>query len=436
MEQSVNGLSFSLGQDKGGVCSMQVTVTQPIVMALYTRALSFYCRSVQAPGFARGAVSTAYVDLAYRPHVLGHVQELLLQYCIISYLCDELIRNRVIVVGDPQLASVHVQPNEDALFEFSFMPTTVIAQKQWIYAPFKAPTRRNYKDIDKQVICFAEEEDKKRTAMGENRGVQMLDWVCFTVGLLSDNSLEPLIPQTSNLWVRIGKEEIDQEARELFLGKLFGETFVTNSPFLQKYFSKQLDTDYQLQVTIKAIVPHAYFSFPLLKKHFNITTMTDMRRKLVEVFSMRNDISLRLETVGQVFKGLLRQCPFHIPDDIVRQQAKVLTKSLRQTPDYRVYRTRKDFSRKVFTLAEKQLKESIIIDYLAGKEDIHIDADDVSAYMNLMQRPRTREFIYFDLPPTQANGQEQPIPAGIVHQACLREKALNYVIRMLTKYNN
>ena len=82
-------------------------------------------------------------------------------------------------------------------------------------------------------------------------------------------------------------------------------------------------------------------------------------------------------------------------------------------------------------MAEKQLKETILIDHIAHQEHIAISPDDVRGYFNILSRPRTKEFIHFCLPQTQLSGQEQPIPAGIIHQACTREKTLNYAIQKL-----
>jgi FKBP-type peptidyl-prolyl cis-trans isomerase (trigger factor) len=84
-------------------------------------------------------------------------------------------------------------------------------------------------------------------------------------------------------------------------------------------------------------------------------------------------------------------------------------------------------------LAEKQLKELAIIDTLAYKENISVTKDDIFGYINLMKRPRTREFIYFTLPTTKTYGQELPLSHETIRQQCLREKTLNYVIQRLIK---
>jgi hypothetical protein len=55
------------------------------------------------------------------------------------------------------------------------------------------------------------------------------------------------------------------------------------------------------------------------------------------------------------------------------------------------------------------------------------------AYLNLMQRVRTKEFLYFTPPATEIEGQEFPITLENIKKACIREKALNHIIHHLTR---
>ena len=59
--------------------------------------------------------------------------------------------------------------------------------------------------------------------------------------------------------------------------------------------------------------------------------------------------------------------------------------------------------------------------------------EDIKAYFNLMQRTRTKEFLYFNPPQTQIEGQETPITIESIKKACMREEALNHIIHHLTR---
>ena len=46
-------------------------------------------------------------------------------------------------------------------------------------------------------------------------------------------------------------------------------------------------------------------------------------------------------------------------------------------------------------LAEKQLKEAIMIETIAYQENIQVTDEDIVGMLNLYKRPRTKQFIYF-----------------------------------------
>ena len=106
---------------------------------------------------------------------------------------------------------------------------------------------------------------------------------------------------------------------------------------------------------------------------------------------------------------------------------------MQTNPDYQVYRMQKDFKKRVKQLAEKQAKELMILDQIGYLENIAITNQDAKQYLNLIQRPRTKEFIYLAPPNTRLRGQEAPISSEELKQACLREKTLNHIIYHLTK---
>ena len=117
---------------------------------------------------------------------------------------------------------------------------------------------------------------------------------------------------------------------------------------------------------------------------------------------------------------------------LTKRQKEILD-FLQTNPDYHVYRTQKDFKERVHQLAEKQACEMILLDQLAYHENIMVTNQDVKYYLNLINRPRTKEFIYFDPTITKVFGQEIPLASEELKRICLREKTLNHIIYHLTK---
>lgn len=105
---------------------------------------------------------------------------------------------------------------------------------------------------------------------------------------------------------------------------------------------------------------------------------------------------------------------------------------LKKQPDYQVYKSQKDFYDKVSTLAEKLLKEEILIDQISYKENIKISLKDINHYLSLFNNCRLREFVYFKPIFEPIEDKDTPIPESFLKQAVLREKTLNHVIYTLT----
>lgn len=430
------GLSCSIEQSDGQQGKARVAVKQSSVLALYQQALNQQRRLVQARGFPRGEVPTAYFEKTYRVNLIEHLKEFLFNHCVINTLYQELDQQRIVVAGEPHLISIDLDPNYDAKFVFSWTQLPLTPRTPWKDLSIKAPDRRNYKDLDKQVELFIEEETKKTIAYGKDSAINYHDWVLFSVSIIDHESHTQLLGYQDHLWLKIGREEIDREAQVLFLGKKAGDAFTSRSSFLQRYFCTQLDTDYLFLVTILAVTPHSHFSIDRLKKHFGISTEQDVKRILIEIFSHRHDISLRRETVEATLKILTKQFPISLPRPIVHQQELYLLREVQRTPDYPVYRLQKDFRLKINLLAEKQLREALIIDHISQAEATTVSEDDEISLMTLLQRPRTKEFIHFDLPITQKNGQEQPLPANIIKKLCRREKTLNKLTQLFSQKNS
>ena len=156
-------------------------------------------------------------------------------------------------------------------------------------------------------------------------------------------------------------------------------------------------------------------------------------QRLVEVFSFRNDLSQRQLMIEESLKLLLTRHHFDVPKYLVLRQEKQVLDAVRDNPDYQVYRTQPDFRDYVWQLAEKQIKETILLDQLSHKENVHVKHDDIKQYLNLTNRARMKDFIYFEHPETKIAGREMPISSELLKQSCLREKTLNYIIHHLTK---
>lgn len=430
-----NSALFSIEHDyqQPSLCRATILVSKNLVNTFFNETAMALQSNVQAYGFPQGKVPIEYIIKQYKSNILEHLKEFFFKFGIVNFLFQEIRAQKLLVAGDPRLLDIFLEEDQDARFVFEMSIFPAIQLNEWKYFPFKAPHRKNYKDLDRQVETFIQEEQKNLELYNKEGNITTNDWIHFTITVVNNEHCHLDERFVQNFWLRLSNEEVESHLRSLFLGRKKGEEFVVNNKGLQDYFSDQLCTPYNFKINILDVVPYAYFCFEQFKEHFKIKTNKDMHKKLIEVFSYRNDVSQRLAMVEEAFKLLLSRHRFFAPHYLVLRQQKIILSAIQTNPDYNVYRKQKDFNFWIQQLAEKQVKETLLIDQLIYRENIMVNNDDIVNYLNLDKRSRMKEFIYFSLPYFKDYGQEIPLAAHELHRICAREKAINYIIHYLTK---
>jgi FKBP-type peptidyl-prolyl cis-trans isomerase (trigger factor) len=425
-------LQLEVEQTSPSSCKARVIIPLQVVEACYQHALIAQQKNVLTHGFVKGSVPLEYIAQNFSMSITNYLKEFLFNYFVLSFLQKEMRNRKLLVAGEPRLESMQVAVHQSATFTFQISLLAPLEVREWKHLPFKAPKRKKYKDLDRQVDAFIKEELEQAEKPSKGTA-QMGDLICVDIQIVYEHNKPFFNQHTETVWFRLGEEEGDQPLRELFLGKAVGEHFCTSSRSIQTHFSDQLDIDNLYCITILDLVHANYFCLDQFKRFFKLKTNKEAYQKLIEVFSYRNDLSQRRSMAEEALKLLLSKHKFEVPNHVIlRQQEKVLI-AVQSNPDYHVYRVQKDFEKRTRQLAEKQIKEYLLLDQIAYLENITCTHDDVKQYLNLISRPRTKEFIYFDIPSTRRGGQEAPIPAQELMKSCLREKTINYIIYHLTR---
>ena len=424
--------AFSMVEEKPHLHKAVVTIGHEHIDALYNEALLAKKLQTDTYGFTKGSTPIHYIEHNFRSNIVEHLKELLFTHCVVHYLYESLAQNKVVLAGDPDLIDISLRPDGDAQYTFSLFNIPIDSDQRWKRLHVKQALRKNYKDLDRQVDAMIKEELelKKRHA---DSTIALGDWVYFDIAIVDKNNKILLHDYKSSLWIRMNSGEDDKALHDLFLGKKTGDSFLTQSNYLQEYLSLASDMNYTFQVDIKAYLVDAFFSLDLLKRHFKLRNDREVHLKIIEVFSTRNDTSQRRETVDAVFRLLCKQYFIGLPTTLLERQRVMVLSALQTTSDYHVYKAQSDFREIVKNLAEKQLKENIIIDAIAIQEGIEVTHEDVLGYLNLLKRPRLKEFIYFKLPSHKVLGQDVPLSDEFVKRYCLREKTLNHIISHVTR---
>ncbi|HJM69135.1 MAG TPA: trigger factor [Candidatus Babeliales bacterium] len=412
-----------------------IVVPASVVDIIYKEAAQSQKHKANPSGFNEDTIPFEYIDQHYKTQIVEHLKEFILKYLVISFLYQEMRSQKIITVGDPRLQNISLQIGQDAHYTFEYTPVHITTSvRDWKYLPYKPPVRKKYKDIDKQAELFLAKEVENEKKHLDSQKITIGDWVSFDV-ILCDKNNKPLFDDSlkENLWVHISDEDTNFAYQELFIDKKKGDFFLTTDECLQEYFSSQFDTHYQFGVQIVDILSQSYLSVLSFKEHFKLKSNRKVHQKFVEVFSFRNDISLRRSMVEEALKLLIKTYPHEIPSSAIFRQQKQLLEHIQQNPDYMVYKKEPDFLEKISSLAKKQIAEVIMIDRFAYQENIQVSKDEVCNYLNLTKRNRTKEFIYFQHRSLRAQGTDYPISRESLKQACLREKTLNHILYRLNK---
>ncbi len=429
---SLPSLLFTTEYHRSTLCHATITVPSSLVESFFHETALSQQQVTQAPGFSRGAVPIEYIKQIFKENLMVHLKEFLFKYCVINFLYKQIRDQKIMIAGEPRLLDIVIDEENNIKYLFELSLFTDLVLHEWKYFPFKCPKRKNYKDLDRQVESFVEEERVLQENADHNH-IASGDWILFSLAIAQKASDNLLIDHSQQFWFKIGYDETESCLRDLFLGRKVGDHYQSKDRSLQSFFSDQLETDYLFDITIDAVVPYSYFCFEQFKRYFRIKTNKDMHKKLIEVFSYRNDISQRRSTVEEALKLLLAKHKFTAPNHLILRQQKAILDSIQDNPDYGVYRIQKDFQQRIRQLAEKQVKEILIIDHIAAQENLSVIDHDVQSYLALTSRPRMKEFIYYELPSFKVQGQEVPIPAEEINRHCLREKAINQIIYYLMR---
>ncbi len=432
MVQETTNLRIEMSDSHPAICRVAVIVDKEIVNKLYDQAVISQQKTVRTVGFQHGTVPADYIKQNFNLSLTEHLKEFLFHFFVVSYLHKQIRAQKILAAGEPRLTDIDIAPNKDATFYFDLTTLEQIPFQNWKFFPFKAPKRKRYKDLDRQVGLFVDEE-KENAEKCVDCKVQIGDWVCFDISLLDQKGENVFGDYKENLWIKIGNEAGDEEFQQLFLGKRPGEKFTSEAGCLQEYFSSQIDTEYNFALEIKDVLNDSFFCFEQFKRIFRVKTNKDMMQRLIEVFSFRNDLSQRQLMIEESLKLLLARHPFEVPKYLVLRQEKQVLDAVKDNPDYHVYRVQRDFKEYVHKLAEKQIKERVVLDQLAHREGIGVEHEDIKNYLNLTKRSRMKDFIYFEHPDTRIDSREMPISSEMIKQTCLREKTLNYIIYHLTR---
>jgi len=425
-------LVFHHEKISSSLLEISVSVPPLITKELQEKAILAFKNKIKPQGLDNYDISPSFILDRYGSSINRTVEHFALKHLILDSLHQELKIKKILIVHQPRLTNCLITDNNSLIYTFRVSTLDVPLVNEWKKLPFKSPKRKLYKDLDKQVETFCDREGKLFDNDKKNC-IEDGDWIELEATIL-DRQNKPIIDGlTQRYWFKFSITYITDAFKQNFFEKTVGDSFITNNFHASDTETETLSEHSPHRVTILSISKGSHFSIDLFKSIFNLKSKLEIHKKLIEVFSFRNDISQRKSIVEEIFTLLLSKQRFEIPQHLILRKQEDILSSLREFPDYHVYKAQKNFTRQLEKLAEKQLKEEVIIDSISFKEGISITRDDIKSYLHLFNHDRLREFVYFKPDLDKFEELDDPIPEQILSEAVMREKTLNTIIYQLSR---
>lgn len=422
-------LSIEMKRASSHVDKVTVSIANELVnRVLFLTTQLFSIKPVE--GFQPKNVPLDYIQATLQEEIAKKMRSLFLRHVIVNVIDQHIQSNKIISSNYPRLTKVETPSNGPWVFDFDLTRAHSVELKEWRNFSFKQPKRKRYKDLDKQVINFLDHETTELKRL-DNEKVEEQDWVFFKATLCNAEGelFEPTIE--SHFWINVKQHAGIDVLRDIFVGKRLGDSFVTNLLDMDQGFNEYENYRYYFKVVIVCVVKGGRLSLDLLKGNFRLKNKNDVHNKLMEVFSFRNDESQRRSTIEEVFHLLLSKHRFEVPKHLVLRRQEDLLLAIMKQPDYHVYKAQKDFNHHLELLAEKQLKEEILIDQIGFQEDIQGEMIDAQHYLHLFGNKKLHEFLYFKPVVSRLDQFNIPLNLALLQQTFTREKTLNYIIHTM-----
>ncbi|MFH1461967.1 MAG: trigger factor [bacterium] len=432
-DKAKSKFTFSMQKVTPNLFQAEVLLDPSLVKSVYNQTLKTFQQQSSLPGFKKENTPLSYLEENFKKSIDSNLKNYLFKHFVLDFLMDKIHKEKITMANYPRLSSIKTSPNSQMQFYFDISVAPPIELKEWKFFIFRSPKRKKYKDLDKQVSIFT----KRESNLFKKNNLDIVeedDWILFESNLVNEKNQILLESCKSDFWIKINNKYITKNFHSSLINKKINDSIITSSlPIKNEFSSEQEENNFSYKITIKKITKGKSFSLESFKDTFKLKSKSDVHNKLIEVFSYRNDISQRRAIIEETFHLLLSKHRFEVPKHFTIRRQEDILHYLKKHPDYVVYKQNSDFHIQLAILAEKQLKEEILIDQIAYKENIDITQDDIQNYLYLFNNNRLKEFVYFKPILQKIENLETPLQTGLLKQVVMREKSLNHVIHELTK---
>ena len=214
------------------LASVVIEVDKILTEEVYLQAINLF-KGERLEGFTLFSTPKEYLEMNYKSEIAHRVKQYLFHHFVLDFLFRELARKKIMIVNTPRLTLVDFKPGETTRFHFNISIADAVELKEWKHFSFKTPKRKKYKDLDKQVINFIEQENI--LAQQQKHLIEEADWVLFTSALIDHSTREINYPHlTTSFWIKVQFSSMPNSFAQEFVDKKIRCRYQGDFPIIQQ----------------------------------------------------------------------------------------------------------------------------------------------------------------------------------------------------------
>jgi len=422
-------LKYTINKKSSHLWYLSVEIPGSLACHVKNHITNLYRQYTIMPGMSCANLPVSYTQHYFAQEIEKETEQFLLNHFVEEDAQSYLEENKINIINWPRLAAIEGNATKGYTFTLALSLAPQLALNSWKSQTFTSPKRKNYTDLDIQVESFMSSfsgEDKPNDQISSPG-----DWVRFSAHFRPTRDAT-IVHSPSQYWLRLADASLTTPALRNFFSCKTGSTFSIPAQALSSLQPHVDMGDYSFDIHIEQVVKTNSLTIAQVRNSLSVTDHETLHNKLIEIFSFRNDISLRKAIVEELFYALFNTFRFEVAPHAITRRKELLHFLVQQNPDSSVYTKQKHFPEHMTLLAETKLKEEALIDAIAREEGITVDPLDISHYLSLASNEKLKEFLYFSPLTDDVLSANQPCGEYVLAQTVRREKTLNHLIRQLS----
>jgi trigger factor len=341
-----------------------------------------YQRQASVPGFRRGKTPLSVILQRYKKEIQDDFLEVAVRRCVKEALQAQSLEP----LEPPHIHDLSYQQGESLKFKalFEVMPKIEVASYKGL------EIERTTVEVKEEEVESALKNYQERMAQFipvSDRPVQLGDFAIIAyTGSFADAHRAKL--HEKEVYCEIGSKNTLPEFNENLLGATVGETKSLRVMYPDDFPNKELaglEVDYSVEVKGIKIKQTPELNDEFAKDAGEYASLTEMREKLRTEILQHKEDAARSDMQEKVLDLIISRNSFEVPESLVKRQAENrLNDYVRSLIRRGVHPQTLDINWDDFRERQKEqaihdVKAALVIEHVAGLEDISVSDEEVDA---------------------------------------------------------